>query len=202
MDYAVIPLLNGFDPADENRIDEFSRLALMKAAALYRKLKNGGASVGFVVIKSVVKSSSGKNVWFEVMKKWVIAAGVDENDIIVTEMETINALTDGLALSRFSQKNPETKMFIISYAHSIVLYFRLTYKSVARIIDGYDFNFQVIPSDGQLRPNIKSKLLYWGLGIFTALITTGYTDFLFRLWFKFRNYHDKKRIDGFVRTVE
>lgn len=202
MDYAMIPLLNGFDPANEEKVDEFSRLTLMKAVVLYRKLKDGGASVGFVVIKSVVKSSSGKNVWFEVMQKEAIAAGVDENDVVLTEMKTINALTDGLALSRFSQKNTGTEIFIVAYARCVVPYFRLTYKNVARIIDGHDFNFQVIPSEGQLRPNIKSKILYWGLGIFTALITTGYTDFLFKFWFKFRNHHDQKRIIGFVRTVE
>lgn len=202
MDYAVVPLLNGFDPTNEDKVDEFSRLTLIKSVALYRKLKDGGVSVGFIVVRSIVKSSLGKKVWFEVMKKEAVAAGVSEEDIILTETETINALTDGLALSRFSKKNIGTKIFIVAYARCVVPYFRLTYKNVSRIIDGFDFNFQVIPSDSQLRPNIKSKLLYWGLGVFTALITTGYTDFLFKLWFKFRSHHDQKRITGFVRTVE
>lgn len=202
-EYAIVPLLNGFDPNNEDKVDEFSRAVLEKSVAVYRRMKEKGFDGHFLVIRSIVRSRVKKNIWFEVMRKEAIGLGVDPSDIVLTDIETTGALTDGLAISRFSKKNSELAIYIIAANSSVAGYFRATYKAVGRILDNNpDFDFGIWYLNEGPVASLKTRILYFGLWLFTVLISTGYTDFLFRLWFKFRDWHDRKRISGFVRTVE
>lgn len=203
MDCAIVPLLNGFDPNNAEKVDEFSQKALKSSVRVYKEMKKHGRSVSFVIIKSVVRDESKKLIWFEVMRQETICAGVDPADIVLTDMETTGALSDGLALSRFSKKHPEAVLCMVATAPCVLPYFRATYKTVARVFDDNpQFDFILCNPEDHSKVSLKVRILYFALYVFTAVVSTGYTDFLFKLWFKFRNHHDQKRITGFVRTVE
>lgn len=197
--YALFLLGNGFDQNDSARPDSFTRATIEDSARFYRKLKQQGCQVTYVVDNSIVVGPTGV-LWFEAMRLQAIHYGVGEEDIILTKTQTWNAPTNALAIIEAYQSLPVGgKLVLFVYAGGAVSrYFRSTYHAVAKYVKNTDLKFDLRHPDTQL--NLKSRCLYFALWLVTALMAL--TKPTFRFWFNLRNELDRKRLHEFTRTVE
>lgn len=197
-EYAIFWIGNGFDDQDPNRVDRFSRACLEQAVQRYQKLKQKGKKVYFPIINSVVKDPSGQVIMKDVLKKEILEAGVDIEDIELTSTQTTGSSTDALAITRFAKKHPETKIEIYATTKSVAKYFEIMYKAVAHWVENYELNFSIYFPD-QI-PNLKSQLLYHLLRIFTLIVAQ--SKFSFMIWYNFLNWVFSKRVKGFTKTIK
>jgi len=190
---------NGFDPADPNRLDEFSLDSLLAVLRRYRQIKADGREVTVVIPNYSNRSVSGCHLG-QLMYQQAQASGVAAQDLQLSAVKSFNALTDGMVVAELGKDNPDTDILVFGGLPPVSEYFHLNYQAVARACFGHKLRLRMVPSWDR-EPDFRSWALYTGLLFFTHLITIGGDLTLFRAWFRFRCWMDRRRTKSFTRTV-
>lgn len=195
----IVWLPNGFDPQDPSRVDSYSRKSLELAREDYRRRKADAEPVWFLVIQSIVRDPTREYALFQTMVTEVLAAGVDEADVVLTTVETTGSPTDGLAIATFACEHPDAPIKFYASTYATARYFSVMYPAVAEHLLGYRLQKFTFRIPRGLYGSTKSKILYGLMRLATRAVA--WNRVLFRAWYWLLNRAYQRRLRGFTRTV-
>jgi len=194
--FALIWIANGFDPADPDSLDCFSRDTLHRLLEMYTQYRSQGQGVKILIPNYRVRSRSGR-VLVDVMRDAIIPL-VLWGDVQISQEGSINLLNNCDIVAAYEKANQGTQIFVFLGHPVLRNYFESSYRAMCKILR-VDATAEALTFATE---NIswRTRGLYTALGAWTQLLACSLS--LFRGWFAFRKLHDNRRTHNFVRTVK
>lgn len=198
--HALFWIANGFDPDDDDQVDNYSSACLGALLRRYAELTKKGEEVFVVVINSVVRRRPGGPLLRDTMLDAIRSAHrVREDDVLILTTQTTGSVSDALAVGLFARGNPTAKIELFVTAPAVARHFSAMCAAVAKYRLGFQIALIITPVLKTDSVSLGSNVLYQLLYAFTRLMAlSGRT---FGVWYSLLNRVYSRRLRRFGRTV-